>query len=65
MMVIVAIHHIVRYQHVKLRSKILISLHDVHISNILADVHISNILASVAFLYMASIHISLDDAGMA
>ncbi len=56
MMVIVAIHHIVRYQHVNLRSKILISLH---------DVHISNILASVAFLYMASVYISLDDAGMA
>ena len=36
MMVIVAIHHIVRYQHVKLRSKILISLHDAHISNVLA-----------------------------
>ena len=43
MMVIVAIHHIVRYQHVKLWSNILISLH---------DVHISNILASVAFLHM-------------
>ena len=33
MMVIVTIHHIVRYQHVKLWSKILISLHDVHISS--------------------------------
>ena len=36
MMVIVAIYHIVRYQHVNLWSKILISLHDMHISNVLA-----------------------------
>ena len=35
---IISLNDIVRYQHVKLRSKILISLHDAHISNVLASI---------------------------